>query len=288
MNAFFQFKNLAVAYTKIGAGKVVVLLHGFGEDATIWNNQVEFLKAYFTVITIDLPGSGKSKIDGYEMPKNGSELAISDTQITANDLSTIECYADVVNALLIHINIHKCTMLGHSMGGYITLAFAEKYAHKLYGFGLIHSTAYADSEEKKINRQRGIQMMEQYGSYVFLKTIIPALFTIAFKNNSPNIIDALLEKGKLFSVVALQNYCLAMMNRIDRTDVLKDGNLPVLFIIGTEDIAVPIKDSLQQSHMAKCSYIHLLDKIGHMGMLEKPDVVNIYIKNFINDIILLT
>ncbi|MBC7651218.1 MAG: alpha/beta hydrolase, partial [Deinococcales bacterium] len=69
MNAFFQFKNLAVAYTKIGAGKVVVLLHGFGEDATIWNNQVEFLKAYFTVITIDLPGSGKSKIDGYEMPK---------------------------------------------------------------------------------------------------------------------------------------------------------------------------------------------------------------------------
>ena len=276
MQAFFQYKNLSVAYTKIGVGEVVVLLHGFGEDATIWNNQVDFLKAYFTVITIDLPGSGKSNIDSWQLIGDGFE--------DCNSLSTIEFYAAVVDALLAYLTIEKCTMLGHSMGGYITLAFAEKYAKKLNGFGLIHSTAYADNDEKKLNRQRGIDLMALYGSYAFLKTTIPALFTIDFKSNHPHVVEDLLEKGKLFNVVALQNYYRAMMNRIDRTAVLKGSDLPVLFIIGTSDIAVPIKDSLQQSYMAKSSYIHILDNIGHMGMLEKPDVVNNYIKTFVSNV----
>jgi pimeloyl-ACP methyl ester carboxylesterase len=280
MQAFFQYKNLSIAYTKIGAGKVVVLLHGFGEDATIWNNQVDVLQAYFTVITIDLPGSGKSKVDSWQLLVDGIEKV--------DNLSSIEFYATLVDALLSHLAIVKCTLLGHSMGGYITLAFAEKYADKLYGFGLIHSSAYADSAEKKINRQRGIEMMAQYGSYAFLKTIIPNLFTTAFKTNSPSIIDALLEKGKLFDVIALQNYYRAMMNRIDRTDVLKGSNLPVLFIIGTDDIAVPIKDSLQQSHMPNCSYIHVLENVGHMGMLEESDKVNGYIKSFLSEMSLST
>lgn len=278
MQAFYQYNNLSVAYTKIGVGKVVVLLHGFGEDATIWNNQVDFLKAYFMVITIDLPGSGKSIMDI-------SALAITDS-LLLDHLSTIDFYATIVDALLVHLAVKKCTMLGHSMGGYITLAFAEMYTDKLEGFGLIHSTAYADNDEKKLNRQRGIQMMAQYGSYAFLKTTIPTLFTTNFKTNHPNVVEDLLEKGKLFNVVALQNYYRAMMNRIDRTAVLKNINLPVLFIIGTNDIAVPIKDSLQQSYMAKCSYIHLLENVGHMGMLEKPDVVNGYIKTFISNVLL--
>ncbi len=192
MQAFFQYKNLAIAYTKVGAGKVVVLLHGFGEDATIWNNQVDFLKAYFTVITIDLPGSGKSKTEDSTLNNN-------------NELSTIDYYADIVNALLANITIEKFTMLGHSMGGYITLAFAEKYSEKLYGFGLIHSTAYADTEEKKTNRQRSIEMLEQYGSYAFLKTSIPTLFTTAFKSNHPSVVEDLLEKATTLNSFPFSN-----------------------------------------------------------------------------------
>ncbi len=275
MHQYFHYQNLPIAYTKLGAGNVVVLLHGFGEDSSIWDYQVDFLKSFFSVIVIDLPGSGKSKI-------TNSILTISNSRLTKN-LSTIEFYAEVVNALLTYLKINKCVMLGHSMGGYITLAFAEKYADKLDGFGLIHSTAYADSDEKKANRQRSIEMMEQYGSYPFLKTTIPTLFTTDFKTKSPNIIDVLLQKGKLFNVVALQNYYRAMMNRIDRTDVLKGSSFPVLFIIGTDDIAIPIKDSLQQSHMPNCSYIYILENIGHMGILEEPKKVNGLIHSFVNN-----
>ena len=125
-------------------------------------------------------------------------------------------------------------------------------------------------------------MMEQYGSFAFLKTTIPTLFTTDFKTKSPNIIDGLLQKGKLFSVITLQNYYRAMMNRIDRTDVLKGSSLPILFIIGTDDIAVPLKDILQQSHMPNCSYIHILENIGHMGILEEPTKVNEFICSFVN------
>ena len=274
MHQYFQYQNLQIAYTELGAGNVVVLLHGFGEDSSIWDYQVDFLKSFFSVIVIDLPGSGRSKI-------NNSILSINDGRLTENP-STIEFNAEVVNELLTYLKINKCVMLGHSMGGYITLAFAERYADKLDGFGLIHSTAYADSDEKKVNRQRSIQMMEQYGSSAFLKTTIPTLFTTDFKTKSPNIIDGLLQKGKLFNVIALQNYYRAMMNRIDRTDVLKGSSLPILFIIGTDDIAVPLKDILQQSHMPNCSYIHILENIGHMGILEEPTKVNEFICSFVN------
>ena len=74
-------------------------------------------------------------------------------------------------------------MLGHSMGGYITLAYVEKYSEKLKAFGFVHSTAFADSEEKKQNRKRGIEMMGEYGSYAFIKNTTPNLFTPAFKKN---------------------------------------------------------------------------------------------------------
>ena len=94
---------------------------------------------------------------------------------------------------------------------------------------------------------------------------------------------ALIEAGKDFEVITLQNYYRAMMNRLDRTAVLKNSNVPVLFIIGIDDVTVPINDSLQQSHMPNFSYIHTLENVGHMGMLEEQDKVNGFIVSFVNE-----
>jgi pimeloyl-ACP methyl ester carboxylesterase len=266
----FLYKGLSINYTKEGSGKAIVLLHGFGEDSSVWAGQLNALQNNFTVINIDLPGSGKSTIN------NDASMLES--------LSTIEFYAECVYALLVDLSIEKCSMFGHSMGGYITLAFAEKYETMLNGFGLVHSTAYADSAEKKINRQRGIDLIEQYGSYAFLKTTMPNLFSTAFKIAKPQVIDALIDAGKDFTVTALQNYYRAMMNRLDRTAVLKGSKLPILFIIGTDDVAIPIKDSLEQSHMPKYAYIHVLENGGHMSMIENPEIVTNFFQNFLSDI----
>src|SRR3979409_2265854 len=106
-----------------------MLVHGFAEDHKIWELQVDYLKKDFLLIVPDLPGSGRSVFNP--------------------QLSTIDDYADVIKFILDEEGISACTIIGHSMGGYITLAFAKKYPDQLNAFGLFHSTTYADSEEKK-------------------------------------------------------------------------------------------------------------------------------------------
>lgn len=259
----FLYKNRRIGYTKKGEGPAVVLLHGFGEDSSVWDYQVADLQKNFLVITPDLPGSGASETL-HDQPK-----------------ASIEDYAEVVYALLLHENITRCTLLGHSMGGYITLALAEIHPELLQAFGLVHSTAFADSDEKKANRQRGIEMMAQYGGAAFLKTTIPNLFSAAYKAINTDKINELIEKGAAFSTLALQQYYYAMMTRPDRTAVLTNSQVPVLFIAGTEDVAVAINDVLKQTAMPNCSYIHVLEHVGHMGIWETPHAVNSFLSDFI-------
>jgi pimeloyl-ACP methyl ester carboxylesterase len=268
MQKNFHYKGASIVYQTAGEGLPVLLLHGFGEDASIWDEQIAFLKDHCRLFITDLPGTGLSAFENEN----------------AENLDSIEYYADVVNALLQYENIDACLMLGHSMGGYITLAFAEKYPGKLKGFGLIHSTAFADSEDKKQTRLRGIEIMGEYGAYAFLKNTIPNLFAAKFKVAHPEKVAALIEKGRSFSVNAVQQYYKAMMNRPDRAQVLKNSEVPVLFVIGTEDVAAPMQDVLKQTHLPKISFMHILEDTGHMGMWENADKMNNIILEFIKGI----
>ncbi len=261
----FQYQTATIFYRIEGKGKPVVLLHGFGEDGHIWDQQVDFLKQHCMLVIPDLPGSGRSTIMGHET---------SDT--------SIDDYAGCIHALLQHEKMAPCMMLGHSMGGYITLAFAEKYPSLLCGFGLIHSTAFADNEEKKQNRSRGIELMRKYGGYHFLKTTIPNLFGEQFKKEHSGKVEELISTSASFSTIALQQYYHAMMERPDRTHVLKSNPLPVLFVIGTADVAAPLQDVLQQTHLPLKSYIHILEGVGHMGMWEATAQLNQYLLAYIS------
>jgi len=263
MEHYFTWQDTSIYYRTEGAGTAVVLLHGFAEDGHIWNEQLKYLQRYFKVIVPDLPGSGRSGI----LQKKSSEVTIAD-------------YADGIYALLAHEQISRCILLGHSMGGYITLYFAEKYPQLLQAFGLVHSTAFADSEEKKQNRLKGIKLMEEYGVYAFIKTTTPNLFAAKFKQEHPEKIEALVEAGKQFTTAALQQYYRAMMNRTAKTSVLSGSKFPVLFISGEEDVAAPLTDILQQVHLPEIAYIHILNNTGHMGIWESTDKVNSYLYQF--------
>ena len=167
------------------------------------------------------------------------------------------------------------------MGGYITLALAEKYWNHLDGFGLFHSSAYADSEEKKLVRKKGIEFIRQYGAFEFLKTATPNLFSPQTKDEKPELIDEQVATLSNFSPVSLVKYYEAMMQRPDRTDVLRKTTMPVLFVMGENDNAVPLKDGLEQCHLPEKSYIHILRKSGHMGMLEEYCSVNQILREFL-------
>lgn len=268
MEKEISYQSARISYTIQGKGIPVVLLHGFGEDSRIWDIQVSFLQAHCRLLVPDLPGSGRSS------------LLVRGT--TASDTVTIDDYAEVIHALLQAENISSCIMLGHSMGGYITLAFAEKYPALLQAFGLVHSTAFADSEEKKVIRAKAVSTMEQYGAAAFLRNTIPNLFGKTFKENYPEKISRLIASSAAFTTEALQQYYIAMMNRPDRSKVLAGNPLPVLFVMGTEDVAAPMEDVLQQVHLPRISYIHVLPGCGHMGMWEAPEPLNQLLLAFIN------
>ena len=271
----FQYQMATISYRVEGKGNPVVLIHGFGEDSHIWDTQIEFLKEYCLLILPDLPGTGNSQMIVHSIQEKNNATPFS-------SVISLDDYADCIYTLLLHENIKLCTMLGHSMGGYITLAFAQLFPQMLTGFGLIHSSAFADSEEKKGNRQLGIEKMNQEGAYAFFKNSIPNLFSKSFKETNPGKINELIEATKYFSSKACQQYLNAMINRPDRTEVLKKTPLSVLFIIGTEDTAAPMNDLLSQTHLPKSTIIHILEETGHMSMLESPDLLNQYLLAFIN------
>jgi pimeloyl-ACP methyl ester carboxylesterase len=262
----FQYKGSEIYYSITGNGQPVVLLHGFAEDSTIWNDQIEFLRQDCLVVAPDLPGSGKS------------------TTLKKENV-TIEDYADWLHALLKNEKIDSCILLGHSMGGYISLAFAEMFPGVLTAFGFVHSTAFADDDAKKDTRKKAIKVIEKYGVHPFLKNSMPNLFSENYKKEHPEIVAELIERGKNFSTKTLIQYYSAIMKRPDRTDVLKKSKVPVLFIIGSDDVATPLADLLKQVHLPAVSYIHILKEVGHMSMLEKPEELNSYLLGFIKNII---
>lgn len=271
MQREFQFKNQTISYSIEGEGIAVILIHGFAETGAILNLQVTFLKDHCMVIVPDLPGSGLSAVKNSN-PEND------------NKADTIEYYSDCIHALLLHENVLQCIVFGHSMGGYITLAFAERYGTFIKGFGLINSTAFADSDEKKEARRKSIAIIEKYGGHNFLKASIPGLFSQKFKTAHPEKIEQLIEQAQKFHKAVLIQYYVAMMNRPDRTNVLKRSRVPVLFVAGTEDNAVPINDVLQQVHLPEISYIHILENTAHMSMLEAATILNNHLLVFINEV----
>jgi pimeloyl-ACP methyl ester carboxylesterase len=256
----FLYNNKRLSYYTLGQGPALVLIHGFGEDSTIWQNQAAHLAENYRLIMPDVPGSGLS------------------AALEGNP--SIEDFAEAIKAVLQKEDIITCTMLGHSMGGYIALVYAEKYPASLNGLGLIHSTAFADSDEKKLARAKSIDFILANGAYSFLKTSIPGLFSSTFASSHPSVINALVEKAANFSADAIIGYYRAMINRPDRSALLRSFEKPVLIIAGIYDNAVPFEQSLKQFHLPAQAHIHILRNSAHMGMLEEIPATSKAIMDF--------
>ena len=235
-------------YRSAGEGSPVVLIHGFAEDGTIWQNQEPALSQNHRLLVPDLPGSGRSSINP--------------------QLKTIVDLADSIAIMLETEKIEQAMVIGHSMGGYVALAFAEKYPSKMKGLGLIHSTAFADNEEKKSIRRKAIEFICQHGAAEFLNQSIPNLFAEEFRQDHPEIVSELIERYNNFNSRSLVSYYHAMIDRPDRRHVLEEIQKPVFFVIGEKDSVIPITSSLQECRLPDLCYIHILECAGHMGMWE--------------------
>ncbi|TAH17296.1 MAG: alpha/beta hydrolase [Cytophagales bacterium] len=252
-----------LAYNANGTGFPIVFLHGFCEDKSIWFPFVEPLLPHHQIICIDLPNFGQSPA----MPD-----------------ATVEKMADSVVVTLDSLGVEKCILVGHSLGGYVGLAIAEFYPERLFGMVMFHSTAFEDSPERKQNRHKAMNNIRQNGVDVFVRALIPSLFAPAQKqdNHIRTVINNLIESAKNLPPENVIAAVESMLNRKERTEVLKRVSFPFLFLVGKEDAAVPLEASLAQCFLPQNSVVYILADVGHMGMIEAPQEFAKAIFNFIN------
>ena len=250
----------AVSYTRSGSGPAVVLLHGFLENLCIWKNLTASLEKSFTVVCIDLPGFGKSDI----MAQN----------------HTMPLMADTVNHVLEKENIEHCVMVGHSMGGYVALAFAEKYPAKLKGLVLFHSQAAADDAEAKKNRDRTIEVVKS-DHRSFISAFIPLLFAEENVDRFQNGIEQLKTLSELTPVDGICAALAGMRDRDDYLSLLKTIGVPVFFVVGKQDSRIPLEKILPQLEIPKNCEALIIDGVGHMGFIEAKEMTTQAIIHFV-------
>lgn len=242
-----------IYYEKKGRGPAVVLLHGLPCNHTIWNNLVAKLSDQYTFILPDFPGAGDS-------PERPEGFLLKDIAV---ELKTI----------LDKENIAEAIIAGHSMGGYTAMAFAKLFPEKTKAVSLIHSSAAADTEEKKQIRRKSIAMIQKGDAekQAFAKALVRQLFAKSFVQEHPDIVEEAVRMGNRPSAQSLVNYYQALMEREDNTPLLSSVSFPFQWILGAEDSATILEDTLPLTSQAAINDICVYPGCGHMGMLEMPE-----------------
>lgn len=254
--------NTELSFLDSGEGKPIVLIHGFAGSKLYWEKVIPRLALRNRVIAIDLPGHGES---GMAMKKY-----------------SIEEMASMIKDLLQQLDIGKATLFGHSLGGYITLAFAELYPHNLNGFSLVHSTANADSEEAKLGRETNAAKILDEGADAFINGLAQKLFSPANKEPNGADIKKTVEIGMSTSIEGVVSALLAMKDRPDRNHVLENTDLPVLLVAGEQDQIIPPEKTFTVER--ENIDAHLIKRAGHMSMYEQPEMLVDIMHGFLNKV----
>lgn len=234
--------------------QTLVLLHGFGETAAVWQPLAEALTADADVLLPDY-----------------SALA----------LPSLDAYADWLRDWLDARHAAPVVLVGHSMGGYVSLAFAEKHPDRLTGLGLFHSTAYADSEERRRKRLEAVQKIDSVGVEEFLRGFVPNMYAEPYAQEFPERLEAHVQAVKHLPAEALKAAMRAMRERPDRRQVLRHAPFPVLFVIGLADRSVSPQDALEQVALPARPHEAVLEGIGHSGMTEAPEACLLALRDFL-------
>ncbi len=242
-----NYKNGKIYFEEYGNGNPLILVHGYTESLKIWNDYKESLSEKCRLILIDLPGHGNSSI--------------------IDSVHTMELLADSIKAVLDYLKIEKTIMIGHSMGGYVSLAFARKYSRMLKGLGLFHSTSLADSDETKKAREKSIEAIHKNHSG-FLLNFIPSLFAPETKDLFQNEIQQLIEEASRIKPESLVAAQLGMKERSSTLDVLINASFPVMFIAGQKDSRIPFENVWVQMALTETAHSLILRNVGHMGFIE--------------------
>lgn len=236
--------NETIYYREQGTGPTVILLHGFPMNLHVWDEMAEKLSDTYHVVTPDLPGFGKSP----GLPEG----------------FTLEDVARTLGRWMAEKGLSRPVIVGHSLGGYVTLALAGQAPDSLAGMCLFHSTALADGEEKKRSRNKVLEFIEKQGVEAFTSNFISQLYADPQHSSITRVKNIAVQSSR----AAVAGYTIAMRDRKDRTDVLKHFSRPVLFLAGDKDAGIPIETIRRQAALNPLAEAVVLHDVAHMGMFE--------------------
>ncbi|MEJ1239155.1 alpha/beta hydrolase [Chryseolinea sp. T2] len=248
-------------FSKIrGQGRPLIFLHGFPMHQGIWDTFSDHFISSYTTVTLDLPGFGKSDLlpEGFTLDDVASEV-----------LSFLETH-----------KLRNAVVIGHSLGGYVALAMVAKRPEMIDGLVLFHSTALADSADRKESRNKVIDFVNRNGAKEFTTNFIAPLFA------DPQHAD--IERIKQIAATTVKGtvvgYAKAMRDRPDRTKTIRTYEKPTLFLAGAKDSGIPVASIYEQAEGCKTCEIHVMEGVAHMGMVENPVGAAERIKDFLKKI----
>ena len=243
-----------------GEGKPLLFIHGFPMDQSVWDSFGDNFVTSNRVITVDLPGFGKSPILPFPF--------------------SLDQVADYLIQFLLNEVTSQTAVIGHSLGGYVALAMANKRPDLFSALGLFHSTAFADYPEKKESRNKVIEFVEKHGVRAFVANFVSPLFA----RSDHKDIATVKQLSSQSSMDAVIGYTAAMRDRPEHVKTLKSFEKPTLFIGGEKDPGIPVQTLMDQAAISQHPEIHILPNVSHMGMYEKPTEAASKIMGFLGKI----
>lgn len=235
-----------------GSGdRCVVLLHGYLESMYVWDDFTRLLTPSVRVITLDIPGHGISEVKG--------------------EVHTMEMMAATVRDMLDSLGIERATLVGHSMGGYVSLAFCAAYPERLDGIVLLSSSPYPDDETKRENRRREITLVRAGKKDVLARVAPETGFAEANRRRLKDYIDDLVEQVHITEDDGIVALLGGMIARCDQNGMLRASSVPQLFILGRHDNYIPMEAAQRIVEANPQAGVVWLENSGHMGFIEEPE-----------------
>lgn len=255
------YKNTRISFTDFGSGNTVVLLHGFLENKKMWDAFMPEWCKNFRIITLDLLGHGETECMGY--------------------VHTMENNADVVHAVLTELRLRKAILVGHSMGGYVALAFAELYPEMVKGLVLLNSTSRADSEERKTNRDRAIKAVKK-SFQNFISLSISNLFSEENRERLSESINQVKNEALKTPLQGIVASLEGMKIRNDREVLLHLTSFPKLLVLGEKDPVLMYEETKEQIENTSVQFVHFAD--GHMSHIENKEALQMELLQFFKSV----
>jgi pimeloyl-ACP methyl ester carboxylesterase len=265
MSNFFKYNGKKLCYDITGKGDTIVLVHGYLESSEIWSKFAGRLSKQFNVILIDLPGHGLSDIDAQS--------------------NSMESMALLIKKLIDELGIDKIFLTGHSLGGYIALAFLELFPERLSGYCLFHSQPFADSPETIEKRQREIKIVEAGKKDIMYPENIVRMFG---EQNLEKFSEALERSRVIASKISAEgiiSVLKGMIARPQRVGLMEEGWVPCLWILGSGDRYIPCEEIQKKVCLPLNAKVVVLEHSGHMGFIEEEDRAVEIITRFVNKLI---